>query len=532
MRALSRYRLVLILGLGLLCATLLLNEHLVPAGDNSTYIVLGQALITGQGYRMVSDPSLPEMGLYPPAYPLLLAGVLGLTGTANNLLAAILPLKLPSLLLYLGAITLAYELLKRRNERLATMTALLMAVSPPLLHFAAEVGTEIPYLVCSLACLWAFEWYRRNYSWVALLCTIVLLVLTFYIRSIALVMTVAFAVYLLAKRRFRHAAVLLLAVGLLAAPWFIRGASLTDTGTAVGLGRGYFELYFSYDPYGLEPASLSGWLERIALNARAYTLDIWPVMVFPHTASLTRLPGPLWLIVALLITSLIAAGFALEVRRKQVSEWYVAVFFASCVGYLWAQTRLVVPILPFAIYYFLVALDSSLRWLVSRFRREMATVRTVQKYAMVLICIGLTLSALRADVRRIQRNLRYGVGQPLATYYEDPEWKQYLSAMEWIDENGDPQSIVMCRKADLMYIVTGHQALEYPYSSDGLRLRASVYSHGVAYIIEDAFSWTLTTDDYLRRALQAWRGAEPAELSLVLETDAPRTRVWRVNKPN
>ena len=90
----------------------------------------------------------------------------------------------------------------------------------------------------------------------------------------------------------------------------------------------------------------------------------------------------------------------------------------------------------------------------------------------------------------------------------------------------------MCRKADLMYMVTGHRALEYPYSSYGLDLQHSVRANYVAYVIEDAFKWTDTTAVYLRPALGAWRAAEPQALSLVFETDAPQTRVWRVEKLN
>jgi len=108
MKRLHWYGLGCVMLLGLALAALLVNAHLVPGGDNSTYLVLGQSLATGQGYRMVSDPRMPEMGLYPPGYPLLLAGLLGITGTAQNLLAAIVPSKLLSVLLYLVCLVLVW----------------------------------------------------------------------------------------------------------------------------------------------------------------------------------------------------------------------------------------------------------------------------------------------------------------------------------------------------------------------------------------------------------------------------------------
>jgi hypothetical protein len=217
-----------------------------------------------------------------------------------------------------------------------------------------------------------------------------------------------------------------------------------------------------------------------------------------------------------------------------VSEWYAATFFASCVTYMWAQSRLIVPIIPFAIHYFLVAIHTTLQSAVSLLQERLASLdKRITIVTFAIACAVLVLSALVAEGRAVQRNLRYGLGKPLATYYQtSAEWSNYLQAMNWIAEHGALDSVVICRKADLMYVVTGHRALEYPYSQDAMALKSSALDNHVAYIIEDAFKWTGTTSDYLRPALRAWMAAEPQALSLVFETDAPQTRVWRVEKLN
>jgi len=289
-------------------------------------------------------------------------------------------------------------------------------------------------------------------------------------------------------------------------------------------------LYFSSDPYGTAKASLSDWVGRLTQNLRIYVLYIWLDVLFPHAARISTWLGPFGALFMGAISLLLALGFVLEARRGSASEWYVALFFASCVGYLWAQSRLVVPVIPFAIYYLLTGLDFLFAIATSAISRA-STTKVVTTNFQFLACVVLLLSALVADVRAAQRNLRYGLGRPVATYYaQDTEWSNYLQAMNWIAENAPNSAIVMCRKADLMYVLTGHQALEYPYSVDGAGLMHFVQDNLVAYVIEDAFTWTRTTQQYLRLALQAWRSAQPAALSLVYETDAPRTRVWRVNK--
>ncbi|MGC8786318.1 MAG: ArnT family glycosyltransferase [Anaerolineae bacterium] len=528
---LSKYRLILILVLGLLLAVLRLNEHLMPAGDNATYIVLGQSLVMGRGYRMISDPHSPEMALYPPGYPLLLAGILALTGTAPQLMAAILPLKLPSVLFFLGIIALVYDLLRRRSDFLATTTALLTAVHPHLLYFATEIGTEIPYLFVSLCCLWLFERCRREFSTSLIVALAVLIALASYIRSIALVLAFAFVVYLFVQKRAKHTWLLFIVVGVLVVPWFIYGSLLPTTGTSVGLGRSYFPLYFASDPYGTARASLSDWIERLAQNTYYYALEIWPNILFAHAPEVSTWLGRLTSGFATMLTLLLLFGFCLEMRHRHVQEWYVALFFLACLCYLWPVARLVVPIVPFALYYFLVAIGYLL--LCARGWRQPHRTRLQhwERFALIAVCTVLALSALVSDVRSIRRNLRYGLGQPVGVYYsKDAEWGNYLQAMDWIAQNTAPQSIVMCRKPDLLYIMIGHQALEYPYSSQWLDLKRSVLENHVAYIIEDAFHWTLTTRDYLRPALQGWLAVEPEALALVYETDTPHTRVWRVNQ--
>jgi len=527
----AKGRLILILLLGLLCALLLLNRHLVPAGDNATYLVLGQSLATRQGYRMISDPRAPQMALYPPGYPALLAGIMLLSGTASHLLAAILPAKLLTIGFYLGAIALTYVLFRRRDPSLAAMAALLVAVNPELLYFSNDVGTEIPFLFLSLLCICLFTWYWQKQG-IARLCLVAAaLGLTFYVRSIALVLVVTFAGYLALRRKFRHALLLLLISGAMAVPWFLYTASLPTTGTSVGLGRGYFALYFSNDPYGTMPASPADWVARVVQNLSIYTFDIWPVVLFPHAPRLAPMLGPLQRAALALISALVLLGFVLEItrsqpssRQEQGSEWYVALFFASCAGYLWAQTRLIVPIIPFAIYYLLRAMRSLLE----------AVLRNRQRTAYLILALAtaiLALSALSANARSIQQNLRTGLGKPVSTYYAaDPEWSNYRQAMDWIAADGTPSDIVMCRKADLMYILTGRRALEYPYTTDGAELKQAVYNNQVAYVIEDPFTWTRTTEQYLRPALQSWQAEDPGALVLVLETNVPRTRVWRVTK--
>jgi len=264
------------------------------------------------------------------------------------------------------------------------------------------------------------------------------------------------------------------------------------------------------------------WLVRILQNLRVYGLEIWPDVLFPHASRIAALLGPMGSLLIAAVFVLVVVGFVLEARRGSAAESYVALFYASCVGYLWAQSRLIVPVVPFALFYLVRAIDHVVRlWARERPRLHVPL--------LGLVTLLLTWSAMVANARGIGHNLLHGLGNTVDAYYaEEAEWSTYLEAVRWIADQSGAESPVMCRKADLVYVLTARQALEYPYSADGAALMRAVHDSRAGFIVEDAFTWTLTTQQYLREALRSWRAEDPSALALAYETSAPNTRVWRV----
>ena len=102
MIALRKYGLPAILALAALLAVGQVNQHLILASDNASYIVLGQALAQGRGYNMINEPLAPAMNLYPLAYPVLLAVVLQLAGGGSCPAARRCPFKMVAVALLPG----------------------------------------------------------------------------------------------------------------------------------------------------------------------------------------------------------------------------------------------------------------------------------------------------------------------------------------------------------------------------------------------------------------------------------------------
>ena len=112
----TRLLVALFICLGVLLGALQLHPHLGLFNDDAEYLVIGDALASGQGYTWANDPLQPPHNKYPPGYPLAVAGVLLLTGHDDDAYGGIIPAKLLTLLAFAGALVLLWLLLSRTQR--------------------------------------------------------------------------------------------------------------------------------------------------------------------------------------------------------------------------------------------------------------------------------------------------------------------------------------------------------------------------------------------------------------------------------
>jgi hypothetical protein len=145
--------------------------------------------------------------------------------------------------------------------------------------------------------------------------------------------------------------------------------------------------------------------------------------------------------------------------------------------------------------------------------------------AAVFVVAGvLAASALVTDVRRAERNLGQTIHQTLAEANAgNPEWTRYLEAASWLEQNTPAEAVIVSRKPDLLYLLTHRRTLEYPYTTDTSALLSSIKRSGACFVLQDAFTWTRSTEIYLAPAMQ---GA-PGVFWLVHQSDRPVTRIWQ-----
>jgi hypothetical protein len=345
----------------------------------------------------------------------------------------------------------------------------------------------------------------------------------YYMRTAELAILAAAPLFLVLKRRVRAGIALAAFLAAFALPWFLRSSAPPSPETPF-FARSYIHQVLTEAPYSDKTVSVLGLAERVISNSWDYLGRILPETLFPHLPSL----GAAAPFISAAIAVLLVLGFALEVRRGlRVGELAVAAYWLSLSLFVWVLGyRYVILILPFAILYLLIAVE----WIVTNSfaRRHTVAAPAARPSTLALLLISglLMLSSLAVDARRAERNLLTTRRQTLAqTYADNLEWTSYLGALDWIRENTAGDAVIMARKPELVYLLSSHRALEYPYTQDGSILMSTVAAGQVSYILEDAFTWTRTTETYLAPAMRAL----PAAFTLVHETPPPRTRIWQVS---
>jgi 4-amino-4-deoxy-L-arabinose transferase-like glycosyltransferase len=205
------------------------------------YDLLAANLAAGHGYRFYPDTAPTTMR--EPGYPLLLAGLLRLSGNRFYVV------KLSNLLFALTTAWLLALLVWRMTDRRwpGFMAALLFLFHPGTLIAETRAGIEIPFgllLVCVLlTVLRALE--RTHWSGYAI--SGLVLGVTVLFRSVPLLFPVALLAYLLVAERprlsilaaWRNIAVMVVTMLLVLSPWIVRNYRLTGrflpTASVVGI---------------------------------------------------------------------------------------------------------------------------------------------------------------------------------------------------------------------------------------------------------------------------------------------------------
>lgn len=440
-----------------------LNPAPHNGGDNAGYLSLAYSLTTGAGYVEAWDPALAPHTKYPPLYPALLAGAMGLGAEAW------ITFKILSLLLVTVGLTVCFAWVRdRHGVGLAAGVSLVLAFSPALLWSTNWILSDPLFLALTLACLWSFhksEHVAVPSRWILAGC--VLAILSTFTRTAGLPLVLAVGAWLGLARHWRALAGFVIAFAAPNLLWWLRSRA--------GGEAQYVSEFWMIDPYqpDLGQAGIGDLAARMLENLQGYVLVHIPAGLSPWSGGALTALG-------LVVMAAALAGWVARIRvRWTVVELFTPLYFGLILLWpaVWSGDRFALPLYPLMLFYAGEALVRGAKRIDARLPVAAGVIAVAALLVPSMQSWGQAVSGANT-CRSVVRQ-----GGPFACYSQG--FQQFVSAARWVGENVPDGSAVFSRKPRIFYTLSGVRSRTYPLSADPERFFREAREIGVSYVVLD-----------------------------------------------
>lgn len=480
------------LGITLLHVTLglvLFEPTLFPGGDNAGYLILGDALRNGDGYRDLYAPGTPFHAKYPPVLPLLLAAF----GSVQ--ISKFAMLVCTSLTVWVTAH------LGRRivGDGPALLTALFLAMNPTLLEYGHYILSEAPFILLVVLALWAMESQFRGAPVLAMLAASG----AFATRTAGLTILLALPIVWLFRNDFRRAV-----VGGIAALVALLSWGFYQNRVAPGQPS-YLEELVLRDPYNPEAGSVGvgELVVRTANNLWDYVSRVVPQTVTGIEGSGTGLT----ILFSFALCGFALRGWAVRSRRSMGPLEVFVLLYGGLIAIwpeVWTDRRFLLPLLPMI---FLLA-----AWSLGKINVK------VRRWAFVLTTVLISFPCIVWIAERAPSRIECAVAFMADNPCDPPAYASLYEAARWARDNTPPSAVIANRKPRLFFWYSQRRGDVYPYSTDTDIVLEELDRMGANYVVIDQVSGT--TGRYLIPAIQA----NQSRFEPVYQGGTPPTLILRI----
>ncbi len=473
---------LLLVGLNLILGFLLFDPALFTGGDNARYMILADAVRTGEGYRDLYLPGSPLHTKYPPGYPMLLAG-LGFLGDLQFF-------KVASVFLSAGTVWLTYVLAWRlHGVGIGLLATALVAVNPVGLEYSHLVLSEALFGLIVVACLAAYTRRDgrdegRDVGWLV----VVLAAAAFLTRTAGLALAAAVVgllAYAAIRRRSLRAWLPVLGLAGVIGGWFVY--------QRIGApgGPGYLGELLLVNPYEPEAGRLTvaGVFSRAAVNFWQYLTSSFPRLL-AGAAELNAAAVGLGIIAG---AAVLAGWLAEAAARVRLTTVFLPVYIMLILLWpsVWTDARFLLPVWPLlAIYSLAGARSVSARLWPGTGSAAIAIV------TVLFLGLGAISTHRRVPVRRACQIAWHHGEACLGEGYAE-----LLRVAAWARDNTPVDAIVANRQPALFYLGSGRQGTVYTFSSAPEIVLRDLENMRATYVLLDRTS--VTTLLYLAPAIEA-----------------------------
>ncbi len=505
--------------------------------DAGVYYLLGTSLATGHGYRIPSEPGLPEALQYPPLLPAIVALYEKTLGSTDPSVVA--PWLRKSYALLFVAYALAVLALAKRflPRALAAAAAALCLLHHQSIFLSDLLFAELPFALVAVAfVLVAGGLSRPSRPWLKEAMSFVLAAVGFLLRTAGLALLGAWVLEAFIHRRWRLAIVrcALALVPFISWQGYVMHVRNSNeyAHPAYEYQRASYQYYnVSYaenalllDPFRPELGRMSasamasrlmGNLPQMgeALGQAVTTTKVqWRHLFAQIQRKLLRrppIPLDLVLLPMLCFASFIVAGILLLVGQR---AWLMVLLIVTSLALVWTTpwpaqfSRYLAPLIPFLDICFILAW---LRLWSSRSARNSGRAGTLAHLALAgVLLLAFTMEAYTVARLFRARQLPGGVVIDPANhgtyrlFAHNPTWRAWEKSVHWIDAHAPKDAIIATSASHFCYLLTGHRAVLPPMEPDSSRARRLLDAVPVSYVVVDNLEFLDISRRYAKPAVE------------------------------
>jgi hypothetical protein len=429
--------------------------------DDGVYVVLAKALATDQGYRIISLPGEPAQIKSPPLYPFLLSLIWRAYPQFPHNLTAMMVLSVIATLCFL---VLSYRYLVSKGYATVWQAVSIIALSSINVNtiiFSTSILSDMLYAAISIAGLSLAEKDEKIKGRLATGTVLgIVLGLAFLVRSSAITVMIAVAVYYALRKEWRRALFPVAVAGLFIVGW-VAWCYFNRT-SAGGVNAAYHESYLStltdvVSGLTHDESGLTVFLRLVGKNILGLILISVPMVCsgfnYYGLPSFGGFLPVISIVFILLIFFLIAAGF---LRHSSRGIRLLHIYLVAYLGLhlLWpyaTYNRFLIPLLPFLLLFLITelgVLGIAIRRALGSPSQLAGRISATGLSLILFLLLGFTM-------------YNYGSGM----YWSFASMKKIANdasedeqLITWIDTHTDPSDVLLCERDPIYYLYTGRKA--------------------------------------------------------------------------
>lgn len=440
----------------------------VAGFDSAVYILLGRSL-REQRYVDLFQVGQPPHTLYPPGYPALLALVGGASNESKTAFVAF------SILCSTVALAIVWLILRRFLPLWTSVIATAsLALHPKLIDIGGQIMSDSPYMLFSLVAVWVVIRGRANTTDSAF--AIVAILAATQVRMVGVALIAALLTYWAFQRRWRAAAVLACASGVV-----LGGIMMLMTRMSTSsVGQPYLSAIersaaTRFEPtHVVESLATTPDLVQVVLG-RLHHIVHYLGFILPRTFLVPSLADTVWdnVLGVVVVTGGIGLGILVLIRKSPFIALYLGGYWAVLLAWRWSFDRLLFVVLPLLLLAVLLGVDAVVGRMVPRLR-----VAAMNLVALTLLLLAVPGTAALAQERT---DCRIASGSNSKVHCVGLAEVGFPDALRYIRERTPAGAVVMTSRPAQMHLETGRMAVSISRAvSDGPEAVASQLSDGGA----------------------------------------------------